>query len=185
MASQAFDITFKATKFFLDREQVRKRLGRANARALSKAGAFVRRRARTQILRRRKTVSQPGSPPSIHSRSQVATLKNILFAYDPRSNTVVVGPVKLNQATRVNGSRSTVPELLEFGGTQRIHEERYRGADTAQWYRRDLRRRVSKDKIYRARSATYQPRPFMRPALQAEIDAGTIPKAWANSVRAA
>lgn len=185
MAEVAFQITYRATQLFLDREKVQKQIGRAQARALSRAGAFVRRRARTQMLRRRKRVSAPGNPPSVHSRSKVDSLKNILYVYDPRSRTVVVGPVKLNQVTPVNGSRSTVPELLEFGGTARILEERYKHATSGNWYRRDRRQRQNPDKIYRARSARYSPRTFMRPALQAEVAAGTIPQAWANSVRAA
>lgn len=184
MAEAAFNVTFKATNFFLDREKIQRRVGRAHTRALAKAGSFVRRRSRSS-LRKRRRVSQSGSPPSVHSSSKIANVKNILYVYDPRSNTVVVGPVKLNQHASVNGSRSTVPELLEFGGTQRIHEERYKASKTGEWYRRDLRRRVSKDKVYRVRSARYEARPFMRPALAAEVEAGTIPKAWANSVRAA
>lgn len=184
MAEAAFDITYRATKLFLDRDAVQKAAGRRNARALAKAGAFVRRRARSSI-RRRKKVSEPGGTPSAHSKSPVDSIKNILYVYDPASRTVVIGPVRLNQRNTVNGRRSTVPELLEIGGTARIEEERYQHDSTAQWFRRDRRRSPSKHKIYRTRTAHYKPRPFMRPALAAEVAAGTIPQAWANSVRAA
>ena len=32
-------------------------------------------------------------------------------------------------------------------------------------------------------TAYYRPHPFMRPALEAELRAGTLPREWANSVR--
>jgi hypothetical protein len=59
--------------FFFDRQSVIDRMTKANRRALSKVGAFIRRRARSS-LRRRKRRSQPGSPPSVHSRDSVAAV---------------------------------------------------------------------------------------------------------------
>lgn len=183
----AFEVTYKATQFFLDRAEVQRRLGVARVRALSRQGAFLRRRARTDVLRRRKKVSGPAMPPSVHSRSQVATLRNILFFYDARSETVVVGPVKLNQVNRSSrsGSAISIPSLMEFGGTVTIDEERRIGSQ-GQWYRRDMRsQRKRSQREYRTRRATYRPRPFMGVALQREIQAGTIVQSWANTVRAA
>ena len=183
----AFEVTYKATQFFLDRAEVQRRLGVARVRALSRQGSFLRRRARTDVLRRRKNVSRPGSAPAVHSRSQVATLKNILFFYDQRSGTVVVGPVKLNQVNRSarSGSSISVPSLLEFGGTVTIDEERRIGS-RGEWFRRDLRSQRKRSKReYRTRRANYRPRPFMSTALEREIQAGTIVQSWANTVRAA
>jgi|GEM_PF-192256 len=178
----AFETTYRVTQFFLDRAELRRKIDAARLRMLSRQGAFVRRRAKTNILRRRKAVSQPGSPPSVRSRDNVATLKNILFFLDPRTETVVVGPVKLNQFNRGStGSSVSVPSLLEFGGSVRIAEERYLGYRT--WYRRDMRRKQSPHKLYRTRLAKYRARPFMGPSLQAEIKAGTIVESWRNAVR--
>ena len=85
--TQSFNMTMRAKQLFFDRRLVQNRMSKANRKALSKAGAFIRRRARSS-LRRRKRVSAPGQPPSVHSTDGVATLKNILFAYEPNLESV-------------------------------------------------------------------------------------------------
>lgn len=136
-------------KFFFDRERVLKAVSRARRRALSRAGAFVRTRARTSIRKRRGT-SKPGRPPYSHEGS---LRKGILFGYDPQRESVVVGPVGFKG--------STAPTALEFGGPSTRYSPRTR----------------------RDEPVEIGPRPYMRPALEAEVEAGTIPKHWANSVR--
>lgn len=175
---QPFVVSTKVTKLFFDRAEVQKRIGKAQASALSRQGAFVRRRARTSVLRRRKRVSMAGSPPSIHS---TGGLKEIYFFYDPRSQSVVVGPVRLNKATYTTRGRSTLPNLLEFGGTARIMEVQRKPGGP--WFRQDLRRRRRPSNKYRTRNARYKPRPFMSVALDMEIKAGTIADLWRNAVQ--
>jgi hypothetical protein len=93
---------FKAT--FFDSEKIAKTMNAAERKALSKMGAFVRTRARSSI-RKRKKISEPGTPPSSHEGS----LKRLLFfAYDASTHSVVIGPVKFK--------RGEAPKLLEFGG---------------------------------------------------------------------
>lgn len=157
-------------RFFFDRDRVLKAVSRARRRALSRAGAFVRTRARTSI-RKRKGTSPAGSPPYSH----VGTLrKGILFGYDPARESVVVGPVGFA------GSRA--PSLLEFGGTvpgegRLLTVAADVGRDASgRFASRQTRVRVTGN-------LTYEPRPYMGPALEAELAAGTIPKHWANSVR--
>ena len=136
---------------FFDRKKVRRAVDRAARRVLSKAGAFVRTAARGSI-RRRKRISRPGEPPSSH----MGLLKHlILFGYDRRRQTVVVGPMKLNQKI------GNAPEALEHGGVSVVAE--------------GLRSRRRKRRV-RIRA-----RPFMGPAMQKE--APKFPKLWANSVR--
>jgi hypothetical protein len=173
--TQSFAITMQAKQLFFDRRLVKNRISKANRKALSKAGAFIRRRARSS-LRRRKGVSTPGRPPSVHSSDGVATLKNILFAYEPNSESLVVGPVKLNQQTLLGPQLGamTVPQLHEFGGRVRIREVKV----GKQW--RSGVRRVRPRQPVRVRSAKYPERPFMGPALEAEKD--NIPDAWVGSV---
>ena len=78
---------------------------RANRQALMRAGAFIRRRARSSI-RKRKKVSEPGRPPSSHT----GRLKGlILFAYDRTAETVVIGPL--------GTGRDQAGETLEHGRT--------------------------------------------------------------------
>jgi len=177
MAAQ-FQMTMRMTHLFLDRQEVAKAIDKANLRAMSKAGAFIRRRARSS-LRRRKRPSMPGQPPSVHSRSSTATLKNILFAYDPGNQTLVVGPVRLDRNSPLGpqlGS-ATVPQVMEFGDTLKITEVRVGN----RW--RSGVRRVRPGQPRRVRAANYAPRPFMGPALEQEAAAGTIPTAWSGSVK--
>ena len=129
-----------------DGNRIVRRCERASQSILMRAGAFIRRRARSSI-RKRKRISAPGKPPSSHT----GRLKGlILFGYDRGSESVVIGP-------RTTGNRDQAGETLEHGKTVR---------------NRRRRRRIR-----------YRARPFMGPALKAEIDAGKLPKLWANSVR--
>jgi len=86
----------------------------AERRTLSKAGAFVRRRAKSSI-RKRKGVSKPGQPPSSHEGS----LKRLIFfGYSLQTGSVVVGPVSFSSLNNTQSSK-TIPGLLEFGGRAR------------------------------------------------------------------
>lgn len=188
-------ITAKFDKrLFFDRKAVADIVGKDAAKSLGRAGAFVQRRARSSLRRRRKT-SNAGQPPSVHSQDSYATLKNIQFQFVPQTMSVFVGPVKLN----LGGSSAwtPVPGLHEHGGAQRIQEWRFNEADLAkkwkgwakykstakfsnEWRRRDLRWREASRKRRkntlsdlgvetRVRTANYPARPFMGPALEKEL----------------
>jgi hypothetical protein len=136
---------------FFDRKKVTRAVDKATRVVLSKAGAFIRTTARHSI-RQRKAASAPGEPPSSHA----GLLKRfILFGYDARRQTVVVGPMRLNQKV------GNAPEALEHGGASVVVE--------------GLRRRRRKRRVRIRR------RPFMGPAMVKE--APKFPKLWANSVR--
>lgn len=172
-------VSLSVKKQFFDRAGVIAAVGKARAKNLSKAGAFVRTAARSS-LRRRKAISSPGSPPSVHSKSPVATLKNVLFAWDPRSQSVVIGPVGMNAKSVFQGSvqAGVVPRLMEFGGSQGIIERQNRDGS---WARADLRSRRRLGGVpMRTRTAQYQPRPFMGPAMNQELP--KFPELWRNSV---
>src|SRR5690606_28852572 len=100
-------IGFEITRLFFDRKAVTSRVDRATRRVLSRFGAFVRRTARSSI-RKRKRTSEPGKPPSSHTGM---LKKFIFFGYDPRRDSVVIGPVRLSQK-----GRGEAPSLLEYGG---------------------------------------------------------------------
>lgn len=176
-----FGLKMTVKNLFFDRALVAREVGKANAKALSKAGAFVQRRARSS-MRRRKKSSAPGTPPSAHAESgDTRSLKKILFAYDNNNQSVVVGPLRLN------GEQGSVPALHEFGGTRprdvvRIGNRwqvmqhghtRIKGKWT---FVGDGKRQVKKIQ------ARYPARPFMGPALAAE--APKFPSLWAGSVGA-
>lgn len=179
--------TIKIDKFkgmFFDRQKVMNEVDRARQKALSKIGAFIRKRSRSKIRkagqlslsamspaareqyqRRVASAKRHGRPvpkrplasskPGDPPKSILGHLRQwILFGYDREQKSVVIGPAKLN------GRRSNAPEVLEFGGIARI----YAGNGMT-------------------RMAPIAPRPYMGPSLKEEIAAGTIPKAFANTVK--
>jgi hypothetical protein len=94
-------------QLFFDRAVVIAEMESKTRKALSRAGAFIRTRARSSI-RSRKSAAPVGSPPSSHTH----LLKRfIFFSYDPATKSIVAGP---EQLTGVRGT--DVPHTLEFGG---------------------------------------------------------------------
>ena len=134
-----FDLKTAQAQFF-DTKAVLDRVTPAERKVLSAFGAFTRKRARQSIRFRKKGVSSPGGPPFAHTKDRVASLKNILFFFDPQRESVIIGPVKLNS------SRNLVPQLIESGGTGEVVVKRKR------------------------KTARFQPRPFMRPAFTQELN---------------
>ena len=130
-------IDLKIKELFFDRAAIASAVDRGVRKVLSKFGAFVRTTAKHSI-RKRKTVSRPGSPPSSH----VGTLKNLIFfGYDPSQRSVVIGPASFAGKT----GTAEAPPLLEYGGT--------------------AKRKNRKGKVVQA---TYKARPFMGPAFEEE-----------------
>ena len=143
-------IDLRVKQFFFDKAKVIRAVDKARRAVLSKAGAFIRTTAR-RSLRRRKGPAPPGQPPHSHT----GLLKRFLyFAYEPASDSVVIGPAKLNKP-------GAAPRVLEHGGKTMVQQRR-RG--------RVVRRRVS-----------IEARPYMGPALEKERP--KLPKLWAGSVR--
>lgn len=128
-------IGFEIKQIFFDRGAVTKRVDPATRKVLSKFGAYVRRTAKGSIRKRRRP-SPAGRPPSSHTG---LLKKFIFFGYEPTRQSVVIGPVRLNQR-----GRGDAPTLLEHGGSATIK-------------RRGKRKR-----------AIYKPRPFMGPAFEKE-----------------
>jgi len=146
-------IDMRIKSMFFDRPKVQRAVDRAKRRSLSRAGAFIRQRARTSI-RKRKRQSRPGQPPSSHTG---LLRRFILFGYDRQRDSVVVGPVGFK--------RSRAPNVLEFGGRAVVETGRTRRS------RRERKKRT-------VRIAA---RPYMRPALEKERS--NLPAVWRNSVK--
>jgi hypothetical protein len=192
---------------FFDRLAVQNAVKDSNRRNLSKFGDWVRKSARWSI-RPRKAVSEPGQPPSSHTG---LLRRNIFFAYEPKTQNVVIGPVPIHQLTfntSLNVQAGIVPEILEYGGSAGVIESAFRDqAGGLHWQRRDLRRygKVAVIAALRAnmgkgqymkladgnfvvptghnRFRTYRvkARPYMHPA----FDKGReqIPALWADSIK--
>ena len=146
----------QAKGLFFDQPAVMNAVDRAERKVLSRFGAFVRRGARSSI-RKRKAISQPGSPPSSH----VGLLKrNIFFVYEPERSSVVIGPILLGKGT-------DAPALLEHGGTA------VGGLNRPSPVTRRRRKKPVR--------MTYRPRPYMGPAFETEKP--KLPAMWRDSVR--
>ena len=107
--SVALGTLFDVKKTFFDRAAVINATTQADRKALGRIGSYVRGVAKNSIKSVKKETSPPGSPPFSH----VGLLKKgILFGYDSRNISVVVGP------TLLNGARTKdALEMLEYGGT--------------------------------------------------------------------
>jgi len=118
-------------------------------------GAFIMTTAKRSLGRPRKDgqPSAPGSPPRASSMFK----KNVLFAWDARSRSTVIGPRLLPG----KAERDTI-EALESGKST-----------TRMLFDRTLKKRVRK-------VSRYRPRPFMVPALEKE--AVKLPGLWKNAI---
>lgn len=132
------------TSLFFDRAAVTRSTDAKQRRVLSKAGAFVRRTARSSIRSRKRPKagqrgrvtrpSRPGEPPISWTKPGI---RDIFFQFDPQRMSVVIGPNQFN-------AKGDVPGILELGGLHPVtlpDGQKVRGR--------------------------YEPRPFMGPALEA------------------
>ena len=114
------DSIVKVKQLFLDRAAVTRYFDRKTLRVFKRFGAFVRLIAQ-RSMRRRKTASPPGQPPSVR-KGQLRKL--IFFSLDERKKSVVIGPTLLR-------SDSPVPALHEHSGVRRY------GARVAKYPKRE------------------------------------------------
>jgi hypothetical protein len=190
------ELTFsQAKEFFFDRLKVMEAVEKGKVAALAKVGGFVRSAARRSMKKARRMKpaelsdtqlaifqasggkrenlplksSEPGQPPRVRR----GTLKQgILFAYDPKTKSVVAGPVRLS------GS-SDAAANLEHGGTTEVTvlelETRPRKGRPATGRQLEafLRKRAAgtlpaRSSLRRRKvSARIAKRPYMSPALEA------------------
>ena len=144
---------------FFDRRSVLDRMDKKEQKVLGRTGAYGRGAVRKSIRKAPKKKAITSGPPRYHVRGRESLKDRIFFGYDKTTGSVVVGPEKFNAkggggrgsiAYRLVGA-STVPELLEKGGT-RIVIGRGRG------------RNAKRIKPIRQ---TYKPRPFVGPSTPA------------------
>lgn len=203
-------ITVQAAKSnFFDRALVQKAIGRERAGALAKSAAFVRTDMRRSIrpARRMRLEEMPpemraqyeGRPakdrplasslPGEAPRGRTKRLKgSILFAFDSRSQSALVGP------TGFPGSKSEhAPRVLEEGGqsTVRVPIERKKAGDRkpTQKQLEGLKKAREAGKLKKRSNhrsileipVTIKPRPYVGPALRKNLD--RIPRGFRNLIR--
>ncbi len=179
-----FDFAAVRESFF-DAEAVMKSMDRKERQALSKMGAFTRRRAKSS-LRYRNAASLPGSPPSVHrgaftrtkinkktgeKKTQKASpLRELLF-FGVNGKSVVIGPALFRRS-------NTVVQALEKGGDVVTSKpapapERQKAKSTAQaeaYRRKILDGSIIVPKRERIRATVHiAKRPTMVPAMEAEL----------------
>jgi hypothetical protein len=155
-------------------------MDKATAKALTKAGAFVRTSAKSS-LRYAKKASIPGQPPKVHRgnsfqrssvnkktgqvvKRSVSPLKELIyFAYSTETRSVVIGPMEFRAS---KNAKYKVPSILERGGTG--SQIVYKWAGKGQ--------RVPSSTV-----VTISKRPYMRPALDKNIP--KFPGVFAGSVK--
>lgn len=169
----AFVLDVSMRERFFDRAKVVKWIENKERRALSRMGAFIRQRARTDVLRRGKRSAANGEPPRVHSNDSHATLKNIIFALGSDGQSVAVGVVGIPSLRLVGSTARTVPELLEEGGTARRSVARL--PDGRVVFGRLAER---PDAVPMAQVVRYRGNPFMKVALAREARAGTLAQAF-------
>jgi hypothetical protein len=124
-----------AYQLFFDRELVLRRIGRKKAKALGRSGAFSRGVIRKKIRKAPKRARKPSKYPRYHG-SPRSGLRFVLFHFDPKADSVVIGPPLFQRGKshiirsrgRVVGRQTvkatkTVPQLLNEGGRQAIITE--------------------------------------------------------------
>jgi hypothetical protein len=148
--------TAQVKKLFFDRQKIIDAMDRSTRAALSKAGAFVRQRARTSMKRSKKT-AEAGKPPRAHA-GQIRDL--LFFGYDAARRSVVVGPTAFEGSEDDRGMGGAA--VQEFGGKVIIPARMVAG------------------KKQPRRVITVKPHPFMGPALEAEAPA--FPSYWQSSL---
>ena len=96
---------------FLDQPHVKKKVKKSQLRVMNRQGALVRRLAQRSMRPGgvADKSSEPGEPPRTHGKRLLR--KFLFYAYDPRKESVVIGPVRLSRAKGKH-----VPSTLEFGG---------------------------------------------------------------------
>lgn len=171
------NLRYSMKDYFFDKAEVLSKLTDGEAKALSKVGAYIRQAAKFDFLRRRNRPAVAGESPSVHSRDAVANLRNIQFAYEPGSHSVVVGSVKVQNVRRAAfRSASTVPQLMEFGGAALVDQVRFPGMQNFRIVKLDQAK--SMDAEYKQTAIAYQPHPYMEPAMQREIKKQSIRDAF-------
>lgn len=193
-----------AVKFFLDKPELIKRLVKQERRAFMRIGGFLRQTMRNSM--KLSTASQPhsiaGQPPKYSPASGIGNIRNsILFFYQPNTHSLIVGPIKLNNASSSGVrpiSRKTIPELLNLGGTaagpsQRVLLNTKTGKFVYPYSRGGqmiVKRMTNRTKrrrggvrayrwvVLKAGTRTYRARPFVGPALKKAMAANRLAKAW-------
>lgn len=175
-------IEAKVSKIKWEQKRIEKANHRCAARGVRESLGFIATRAKTKELRRKKGPSEAGKPPHVHTRKALSVIR---YEYDYHALTGVVGPVIQHRSDGKAKNQSTVPATLEYGGSYSIkeHWQQFGNSKTeGRWVRTTRANSRSGKKLrHRTRRITIKPRPFIRPALKFEMQAGNLNEAFKDS----
>jgi hypothetical protein len=188
--ADAFQIGVKEYKAaFFNRHAIEARVDAYRDRELSRLGAFTRTRMKSS-LRYRAKASVPGQPPSVHRKGfkrktvnrktgvetlrETSPLKELIFFAKTAQGSVVVGPAKFGKKPGI------APPTLERGGPAVITEPipRPKGRKASPRQSESFQRLVKEGRVVppprqtRLKTIRIAPRPFVRPAGEAELRSG-------------
>jgi len=169
------------SRFFLDSSKLLAKVDAAKRKNLSFSGAVLRRSAQ-ESMRYRNKPAPAGQPPSAHKEGKGPLLrKRLFFAFEPATESVVVGPEALS------GAKADAPELMERGGTaQRSYYRTSRSGRTlkspaakAAFVRKIRAGTIRRERV--KKSITVAARPFMGPTLARNQT--KLQGVWADTVK--
>lgn len=173
-------LSIALAKLSFEKAKLQKRIDRAKIKVLKRQGGYVRTVERRSIRRtsKRTTVSPPGDPPRSHDPH--ARYKLIRFAYDSKTDSVVVGHVKLG--------RSRVPEVHEKGLRVRTKVTVRRRLRATASQRRAFKMKYGHGQYKKRKTSrvirkvvSYPKRPAAAPAL--EKSAPALAEMWKDTVK--
>ncbi len=169
------NINYKVKIRDFDIARIEREFNKGKKTAMMKSGGMVRTIARRSIRKRawrhaggkgrkakgsqyvaywggKTAISDPDGPPRSHTSGNTFGIRTIMFKYDSRTDTVVVGPIGGDR------SKNSIPKVLEYGGQTVTTIPAYAHAKKASLG-------VASGRPYKLRK-NIRARPFMRPALK-------------------
>ena len=177
-------MAIKSKHYFFDKEIIKRKLTKAERKALSRHGASIRKEAKSSM--KTKPIGQhspPGQPPFRHNVTGALLWRHLYFLYNPQSSSVIVGPEKLS------GHKGDAPHTQEYGNytiTRPI------GLNRKVLKRVQRMGRLGKKKFWKeywesakdaGRNVFTEARPYMRPALAKEMHTARLSEVWSNIVK--
>lgn len=151
-------------RWFIDQDKIKRTFERSEERAFKSTGAYIRTIGANSIKVGKKP-SAPGLPPKTRRKF---LKKNIYFAYDRKTRSVVIGPV----------TYPVINRLQEFGGSHAF-EKWFNPAAKAVFTLGGQPKRGGPWKFGGRVNLTFPARPFMNPAFEKSI--AKLPSFWKNT----
>lgn len=200
--------SFGGQKFTWDSKGIMAAVGKVKAEALRKSGAEIQKNAKRSMRKAPKKRSDQPSPAGKPPYSRKGHLKkSIRFAWDDKARAVVIGPILFKgrsdgaTAHEKGGSKTVLIYEQSYRDWLNRKRRQVRGYDPtidSHWTRKKKKQglppipagQMAHIRIYyqrhqpgtvhvTKRKAQFRPRPFMVPALNAEIP--KIPQRWKDA----